>query len=281
MARQGLPLPPTTATDEGKSLMGTANSTIQQSGIAFPLPPCPDAPAAYTVSWPVRLGDTDGQERLRLDAIARYAMDIGYEQLEAAEEGHLHLAWLVRRTVIDVVRPIEFGDRVTLRRWPSAMSNRWFNARIQIDSERGGLIEAEQFLINIDPEAARPARMSDRFMAPMLAVTTEHRLRWQAALQPISPAADGAGRSFQLRVTDVDRLGHVNNAVHWEAVEEGLALHPELGTAPYRAIVEHVGAVMGADDVVIRTRRADTGLDIQLEVDGSARTLARISPLNY
>ncbi|MFI6867832.1 acyl-[acyl-carrier-protein] thioesterase [Nocardia sp. NPDC050406] len=260
--------------------MGTASSTLQPADIGFPLPPCPDAPAAYTVSWPVRLGDTDGEERLRLDAIARYAMDIGYEQLLAAEDGHLHLAWLVRRTIIDVVRPIAFGENVTLRRWPSAMSNRWFTARISIESDRGGLIEAEQFLINVDPEAARPARMTDRFMEPMLAVTTEHRLRWQAALRPITPADDGEARPFPLRVTDVDRLGHVNNAVHWEAVEEGLAVHPELGKAPYRAIVEHVGAVMGADDVSIRTRRDAAGLDLQLEVDGTARTLARISRLD-
>ncbi|WP_405166278.1 thioesterase [Nocardia sp. NBC_01499] len=247
--------------------------------IAYPLPPCPDGHAAFESAWPVRLADTDTEQRLRLDAIARYAMDLGYEQLQVVDDGDLHPAWLVSRTVIDVLRPIEFGDRVHLRRWPSALSNRWFTARIQIRSGNGGLIEAEQFLINIDPVAARPARMTDRFMAPMLASTTEHRLRWKPALQRIS-ATTPSPTSFQLRVADFDRYGHVNNAVHWQAVEEGLANQQSTHIAPYRAIIEHVGAITAGDQVLLRTQRTDTTLHLQLEVDGAPRTLAYVARLN-
>ncbi|WP_043599858.1 acyl-[acyl-carrier-protein] thioesterase [Nocardia otitidiscaviarum] len=250
----------------------------EQPVIDFPLPPRPDG-EAYEASWAVRLADTDTRERLRLDGIARYAMDIGYDQLRAAEDGHLHPAWLVRRTVIDVLRPIRFGDRVRLRRWPSALSNRWFNARIQIHSDQGGVVEVEQFLINVDPQAGRPARMTDRFMSPMLAVTTEHRLRWKAALhEQTTPAADA--RPFPLRATDFDRHDHVNNAVHWQAVEETLTAHPDLHARPHRAIVEHVGPVMAGNDVTLRSWRTDTGLHAQLEIDGTARTLAIVTPLD-
>ncbi|MBF6175049.1 acyl-[acyl-carrier-protein] thioesterase [Nocardia blacklockiae] len=250
-------------------------ATDSLARIAFPLPPCPDEDRAFHEQWPVRLGDTDGDERLRLDAVARYLQDIGYDHLKVVEDGELHPGWIVRRTVIDVLRPIAFGDRVHLRRWPSALSNRWCNMRIQVRGEDGGLIETEMFLIHVDIEGARPARMTDRFMAPMLAATTEHRLRWRAALRE-STGIDAQVWPFPLRVTDIDRYGHVNNAVHWEAVEEAMARFPDSQALPYRVILEHAGPVMAGDDVLVRAWHADSALHVQLEVDGSARTLARI-----
>ncbi|MQY17375.1 acyl-[acyl-carrier-protein] thioesterase [Nocardia macrotermitis] len=257
--------------------MSTTATVDRFASIAFPLPPCGDESRAFHVEWPVRLGDTDVEARLRLDAMARYLQDVGYDHLQAVEEGDLHQGWIVRRTVIDVLEPIGFGDRVHLRRWPSALSNRWCNMRIQVRGENGGLVESEMFLIHVDLEAGRPARMSDRFMAPMLAATTEHRLRWRAALAERTDA-EGECWRFPLRVTDVDRYGHVNNAVHWEAIEEALARFPR--TSPYRVILEHAGPVMAGDDVLIRTWPDDTALHIQLEVSGGVRTLARIESLD-
>ncbi len=247
-------------------------------GIVFPLPPCPDLNRAFHGQWPVRLGDTDGDQRLRLDAVARYLQDIGYDHLKVVDEGDLHPGWIVRRTVIDVLRPIEFGDQVHLRRWPSALSNRWGTMRIQVHSELGGLIEAEMFLIHVDIEGGRPARMSERFMAPMLAATTEHRLRWRPALQAHT-AVDAELHPFPLRVTDVDRYGHVNNAVHWEAMEEAFAWFAQVPASPYRVILEHAGPVRGQDEVMIRAWRNAGALHVQLEVDGDARTLARVESL--
>ncbi|GAB2660303.1 acyl-[acyl-carrier-protein] thioesterase [Nocardia goodfellowii] len=258
--------------------METATTVDRLADIAFPLPACLDESRAFHEQWPVRLGDTDDRQRLRLDGVARYLQDIGYDHLTVVEEGDLHPGWIVRRTVIDVLRPIEFGDQVHLRRWPAALSNRWCNMRIKIDSENGGLIETEMFLIHVDIEAGRPARMSDRFMAPMLAATTDHRLRWRAALAE-SAAPDAELWQFPLRVTDVDHYGHVNNAVHWEAVEEALARYPEFRARPYRVILEHAGPVLSGDEVRIRAWRADAALHVQLEVDGSARTLARVTAL--
>ncbi|MFD3593492.1 acyl-[acyl-carrier-protein] thioesterase [Nocardia sp. NPDC058640] len=246
--------------------------------IATPLPDCLDIEQAFARSWPVRLGDTDGDDRLRLDAVARYLQDIGFDHLDAVADGDTHQAWIVRRTVIDVYEPIMFGDRVQLRRWCDALSNRWCDMRIQLRGENSGHIEAATFLIHIDPVAGRPARMSDAFMAPMLASTTEHRLRWKAALSELDDP-DTEVVPFPLRVTDVDRLGHVNNAVYWEAVEEALSAHPDRHRLPYRAIVEHVGPVMISDKVELRTRRGPDGLRLQLDVDSSARALGSVHPL--
>ncbi len=245
--------------------------------IATPLPTRPSGAPAFEQSRQVRLGDTDADERLRLDAIARYLQDIGFDNLDAVAEGDLHPAWIVRRTVIDVLAPIEFRDTVHLSRWSSALSNRWCNMRVRIEGERGGLVETEAFLININPDTMQPGRMTDTFMAPMLAHTTEHRLRWRAALAP-APADGSPVERFHLRVTDFDRMGHLNNAVYWEALEQVLADRSAGHELPYRAIVEHVGAVLSGDEVWLRSWDDGPACCAQLEVGGEARALARVEP---
>jgi len=44
--------------------------------------------------------------------------------------------WIVRRTMIDLVRPIEFQDMMRLRRWCSGTSNRWCEMRVRIDGRK-------------------------------------------------------------------------------------------------------------------------------------------------
>ncbi|MEU4344946.1 acyl-ACP thioesterase domain-containing protein [Nocardia sp. NPDC023852] len=245
----------------------------------LPEPPTEGTP--FETGWPVRVADTAPDQRLRLDAVARYLQDIGYEHLEAVEEGETHRGWVVRRTVIDVLKPIEIGERVTLRRWCSALSNRWCNMRVQVCGTRGGLMETEAFLIHFGTESGVPARMSDRFMAPMLASTTEHRLRWKAALTDPMPPADEPGvqtRPFPLRVTDIDLLNHVNNAVYLSAVEEVLADHAELKSGPHRTVIEYTKPVRFGDDLQLIARRAGSSLDLWFAVGSKSRAIARITP---
>ncbi|MCP2288984.1 acyl-[acyl-carrier-protein] thioesterase [Nocardia amikacinitolerans] len=245
------------------------------------LPERPPIGTPFRTGWPVRLADTDRQQRLRLDAVARYLQDIGFEHLDAVEDGDSHRGWVVRRTVIDVLKPVVWGERVTLHRWCSALSNRWCNMRVQICGSAGGLIETEAFLIHFGIESGVPTRMSDRFMAPMLASTTEHRLRWQAALTEPMPdvaAADVEVLPFPLRVADIDVLDHVNNAVYLGALEELLAGHGELISAAHRVIIEYAKPLESRDEVRVIGRRAGDTLDAWLAVGDEARAVARVTP---
>ncbi|WP_069166394.1 acyl-[acyl-carrier-protein] thioesterase [Nocardia altamirensis] len=242
------------------------------------LPERPITVTPFETGWPVRLADTDGNQRLRLDAIARYLQDIGFEHLDAVPDGDTHRGWVVRRTVIDVLKPIQFGERVTLRRWCSGLSTRWCNMRVQICGSSGGLIETEAFIIHFGTESGVPARMSDRFLEPMLAHTTEHRLRWKAALSD-PPPADGDVRPFPLRVTDIDMLDHVNNAVYLSGVEEVLADHTDLESGPHRAVIEYAKPLRTGDSVHLVATRSGSALDIWFTVADEPHAVARITPL--
>src|SRR5690606_3209273 len=144
-----------------------------------PLAPVPEQGMGFDAAWPVRAGDVDPYNRLRFDAVARYLQDIAWEQLHQTFLARTDPNWIVRRTVIDVVRPVLWPDDVRLLRWCSSMSTRWTNMRVRITSGNGGLIETEGFWINISESTGMPARISDEGLAYLSRSTDEHRLRWR------------------------------------------------------------------------------------------------------
>jgi acyl-ACP thioesterase len=79
-------------------------------------------PHVFEREWPLRVADIDRYGRLRLDAAARHVQDIGQDQLRELGFEDVHPLWIVRRTMMDVINPIEFRDMLRMRRWCSATS---------------------------------------------------------------------------------------------------------------------------------------------------------------
>ena len=105
-----------------------------------------------------------GAAGLRLDAAARLIQDIGQDHVHALGFDKTHPVGVVRRTMVDLIRPIEFEDMLRLRRWCSGTSTRWCEIRVRIDGGQGGLIESEAFWININRDTGMPSRLSDDFL---------------------------------------------------------------------------------------------------------------------
>ena len=96
--------------------------------------PVPDPhPDVFDVEWPLRVADVDRDGRLKFDAATRHIQDIGSDQLREMGFEETHPLWIVRRTMVDLIRPIEFKDMLRLRRWCSGTSNRWCEMRVRID----------------------------------------------------------------------------------------------------------------------------------------------------
>ncbi len=121
-------------------------------------------PDVFDREWPLRVADIDPGGRLRLDAAARHIQDIGQDHVHELGFDESHPLWVVRRTMIDLIRPIEFQDMLRLRRWCSGTSTRWCEIRVRIDGGKGGLIESEAFWININRDTLMPSRISDDFL---------------------------------------------------------------------------------------------------------------------
>src|SRR6478736_9648718 len=92
-------------------MAGIAGST----GLAKVMMPVPDPhPDVFDVQWPLRVADIDREGRLRFDAATRHIQDIGTDHLRELGFEETHPLWIVRRTMIDLVKPIEFQDMLRL-----------------------------------------------------------------------------------------------------------------------------------------------------------------------
>lgn len=75
-------------------------------------------------------------------------------------------------------------------------------------------------------------------------------------------------RPWPLRRTDIDVLGHVNNAAYWSAVEELLGDRPELLAGPHRGVVEFAKAIGPDAPVELLVRHASSSFSAWMVVDG-------------
>jgi acyl-ACP thioesterase len=217
------------------------------------LMPVPDGhPDVFDQEWPLRVADIDREGRLRFDAAARHIQDIGQDQLREMGFEETHPLWIVRRTMVDLIRPIQFQDMLRMRRWCSGTSNRWCEMRVRVDGKRGrGLIESEAFWININRDTQMPSRIADDFLAGLHRTTDVQRLRWKAYLSAEGREDAAEIHEFPVRVTDIDLFDHMNNSVYWSVIEDYLASHSAMLKQPLRVTIEHDAPVALGDKLEI------------------------------
>ena len=208
-------------------------------------------PHVFDREWALRVADIDATGRLRLDAATRHIQDVGQDQLRELGFQETHPLWIVRRTMIDLIRPIEFQDMLRLRRWCSGTSNRWCEMRVRIDGRKGGLVESEAFWININRDTQMPSRIADDFLEGLRRTTDVDRLKWKAYLKPGPRHTADQIREYPVRFTDIDLFNHMNNSVYWSVVEDYLAATPELVRGPLRVTIEHEAPVGLGDKLEI------------------------------
>ncbi|OBF28714.1 acyl-[acyl-carrier-protein] thioesterase [Mycobacterium sp. ACS4331] len=258
-----------------------ADSSATTTGLGKTLMPVPDPhPDVFDVEWPLRMADVDRDARLRFDGAARHIQDVGQDQLRQLGYEDVHPAWIVRRTMIDLIEPVVGPEILRLRRWCSGTSNRWCEMRVRLEGKRnGGLIESEAFWIHFSRETQGPSRISEDFLAGLRRTTEVDRLRWRAYLKAGSREDAEQVRRFPVRVTDIDLFDHMNNAVYWSVVEDFLATTPELLKAPLRVTIEHDSAVALTDDLEILLHTYPPGSTDKFGaelVDRTVRTLTYV-----
>ncbi len=240
-----------------------------------PLAPLPAQGRVFKNSWPVRVGDVDVHGRLRLDGIGRYLQDLGNDDLDDGGARSTHPVWIVRRTVIDVLRPTSWPDSLTLRRWCSGLSSSWCTERVQLQSACGGLIETEGFWINFSPQTGRPARLGAEFTESIGGSTDNHRLRWRRWLPDEPPA--GSGVPFPLRSSDFDPSHHANNAVYLAAIEDQIATRPALLAQPHRTTIEYLTPILPGAQLSMHTRDDPHGFTAWFVVDSVTQAMSRVA----
>jgi len=216
----------------------------------------------------ISLSDTDAGGRLRLDAVARYLQDAASEDWLDAGFDHDSHVWVVRRTELEVHEPFRPEDTLTIETWCSGVASSAAARRYSLRGDRGGRIEAESIWIHLDHDL-RPKRLDDRFVAVYGDSADGRRASTRLSL----PAgASAPGRSWSFRATDVDRLGHVNNAAYWVPVEEAWA--GRLG-GPLAAVLEYRQPIDLGEPVELAAAEDSLWLTVAGETRAAAKLLPR------
>jgi acyl-ACP thioesterase len=216
----------------------------------------------------VGLSDVDDAARLRLDTVARYLQDVASEDVTDAGWPPDEHVWVVRRTVLDVLEPFRDDRAIELETWCSGVAGSAAGRRTTLRGDRGGRLEAESLWIHLDRNG-RPQRLKPDFLDVYGSSAAGRRVATRLVLP--DPPAGAPRRGWPLRRTDGDRLGHVNNAVSWAAVEEvaagrlGGRLHAELEYRQPLDVTEEAAIVVAGDGV-------------WLLANGGVRSAARLDP---
>jgi acyl-ACP thioesterase len=239
------------------------------------LVPMPVRGRTFSSRRRIRLSDMDARGRLRLDAVGRYLQDIAIEDVEETGWGLPEHLWFIRRIRIDVLVPFRDDRAIELVTWCSGLGMVAAGRRWTLAGDGGGSIEVDSVWIHLGPDE-RPERL-DGF--DVYAEATGGRTV-STKLELPDPPADAARMTWPLRVTDVDRHGHVNNAAYWHAVEERLARTGPAPARPLRALLDYRQPIDLDDDVTLAESLDDRGrLLLGFATGDGMKAVARIEQL--
>jgi len=208
------------------------------------LVPQPPSGRTFRVTYRVRLSDTDATGRVRLDAVARYLQDAATDDASETGWGAPEHLWVLRAVRIDVLAPFLDDGVVDIVTWGSSFSSLAAGRRWSLAGDAGGAIEVDSTWIHLGPDA-RPARIGEGFDAYAEAAQG----RAASTKLTLSAPEDGTHVEWPLRTTDVDRMGHVNNAAYWAAVEQRLGEHEPDLRLPHRARLDYRHPIDLGEDV--------------------------------
>ena len=194
-----------------------------------------NAGRAFTGERRVRLGDCSPGGRLRLDAAARYLQDLSDD--DTRDAGFTQMTWVVRKTVIDVLRFPTYLEPLDLVTWCSGLGSRWAERRVDIHSAGGGALRSATIWVHLDPATQRPATLTDQFDHVFAASTAGRTVSTRLSLGEL-PAGDVELAAWPSRLADFDVMEHMNNATAFVVVEEVMASRRDL-RAPLRVVVEY------------------------------------------
>ena len=216
----------------------------------------------------VRLGDVNPQSRLRLDATARYLQDIATDDAVDGAYSDIH-GWVVRRTEMWVHQFPVYMEDVKLSTWCGGYGSHWAERRTRIVADTVALIEAVALWVHVDLRTLRPTPLPSDFLPIVEQVSGGRKISAKLTIgKHLPPVSDNPARvrSWSVRSTDMDAVGHLNNASYWIALEEYLSTHDSYHV-PFHATVEHYLAIGPGDRVRIFTDEFDDRMVLRHVLD--------------
>ncbi len=221
----------------------------------------------FSSSRTVYLGDAGEDGQLRVDGLARFLQDVASD--DWADSGiNADDFWLARRTTWRLTptgRWPRLHERVTLTTWCGGSGAAWAERRTDLEIDGQVMVEAASLWVPVGPEG-RPRRVRPDFYEVYGEAAGGRKVSGRVTQTPVDPSA--SCETWTIRRSDIDVVGHVNNAAVWSAVAE--AVPPGIRAAS----VTHHAAIEFADPVSLRVcdHRFWMSVDDDVRVSGDFET---------
>lgn len=214
----------------------------------------------------VRLGDSGPSGLLRLDGLTRMLQDVATDDAEDTQVVNEDI-WVVRRTAVRVAEGGQWPrylDQLRLVTWCGGYGAAWAERRTNVYREDALLLEAASLWVPID-KTGHPVRIRPSFHDVYGEALNGRKVSGRVP-DPVV-AIDALRSKWSLRVSDLDIIGHVNNAAIWQAVSEVIP-----GPPAYVSMIHH-GSLEAGDHIELFS--SESG--VWLVVEGQVRVSVEFS----
>lgn len=243
-------------------------------------------PVAHSRTFRVRHSECDAYGHVNNVHYLRYMQEAAFDAAEAVGYGlnwcaaHGHF-WLVRETEIEYLHPLRYGDSVIVKTRVEDFRRSRSRRAYEMTREPGGetVARATTDWVYVDAAASRPATVPPE-MAAAFGVAPEQAAAPRSKFPAAPPAPPGV---FRMRRTvqwrDLDTLGHVNNAVYMDYVNDcGMQIIPAFGWSLARMREAGFGIVIKRHQIEYKQPAL---LDDELEISTWLSAVRRASAVRH
>lgn len=185
-------------------------------------------PLTYTREFRVRHYECDAFGHLNNANYLRYMQETafdasaaaGYDQDRYSELGH---SWVIRETDIEYLKPIRYGDIVSVKTWVIDFQRVRSRRAYEFYLHGSGDLVAKAITdwVFVENRSSKPATIPDEIRRSYISVESTDSIPPREKF-PITPTPPPGIFEMDLRVAwrDVDAVQHVNNAVYLNYVDE-------------------------------------------------------------
>jgi acyl-ACP thioesterase len=229
--------------------------------------PLPSGGRRFSSRRLIRLGDAGADGLLRLDGVARFLQDVATD--DWSDTGvDPESTWLVRRTAVrlaDGGRWPRIGEAVDVTTWCGGWGAAWAERRTDISLGGQTLLECVALWVPVD-RSGRPQRIRQSFLDVYQEAAGGRKV--SGRITASEPPLGSRVEPWTIRRSDLDVVGHANNAALWCSLVEVL-------DGPVSAVVlTHHGPIEWGD----RVDMTSSGDGFWLIVDGDVRVSAQFKP---
>jgi acyl-ACP thioesterase len=231
----------------------------------------PDTGRFYRHRATVLLGDATPEGRARLDAIARVLHDaatLDNEDAPVADKG----PWVLRGITLEITRWPRYLEQLEALTWCSGTGPAWAARATHITSGTEVLVGSEALWVQIDGATGRPRRLGDEFLA-CFGPSARGRVVAPRLGLVLPDEAPEDLVEVPLRYTDLDVMGHVNNAIYLALLEESLARRHEPLPDGLRLRIEFLSS-LAAPGVAMLARYAGRPAVLRMMQEGRTAAIA-------